>query len=41
MRMRKMKNLDSRMEKCADIRIVEPATLKDNWRSLKPDCTAL
>ena len=41
MRMRRMKNLDTRMEKCADIRIAEPAALKGNWRSLKPDCTAL
>ena len=41
MRMRKMKNRDSRMERCADLRIAEPAALKGNWRSLKPDCTAL
>ena len=41
MRMRRMKNLDPRMEKCAALRIAEPATLKGNWRSLKPDCTAL
>ena len=41
MRMRKMKNLEPRMEKCADIRIAEPATLQGNWRSLKPDATAL
>ena len=39
--MRKMKNRDSRMEKCSELRIAEPATLKGNWRSLKPDCTAL
>ena len=41
MRMRRMKNLDSRMEKCAELRISEPAALKGNWRSLKSDCTAL
>ena len=41
MRMRKMKNLDVRMERCAALRIAEPATLKGNWRSLKPDATAL
>ncbi len=41
MRMRKMKNLDPRMEKCAALRIAEPAALKGNWRSLKPGCTAL
>ena len=41
MRMRKMKNRDSRMERCADLRIAEPASLKGNWRSLKPDAAAL
>ena len=41
MRMRKMKNRDSRMERCGDLRILAPADLKGNWRSLKPDCTAL
>ena len=41
MRMRRMKNLEPRMEACADMRILEPATLKGNWRSLKPDATAL
>ena len=41
MRMRRMKNLDPRMEKCSDLRIADPAALKGNWRSLKPDCTAL
>ena len=41
MRMRKMKNLEPRMEKCADIRIAEPAGLKGNWRSLKQDATQL
>ena len=41
MRMRKMKNRDSRMEKCGDLRIADPAALNGNWRSLKPDCAAL
>ena len=41
MRMRKMRNLEPRMERCAALRIAEPAALKGNWRSLKPDCTAL
>ena len=41
MRMRKMKNRDSRMEACADLRIAEPALKQGTWRSLKPDCTAL
>ena len=39
--MRKMKNLDSRMEKCGDYRVAEPEKLPGNWRSLKPDCAAL
>lgn len=41
MRMRKMKNLDPRMEKCAGLRITSPESLKGNWRSLKPGCKAL
>ena len=41
MRMRRMKNLDSRMEKCADLRITNPADFKGNWRSLKKDAAAL
>ena len=41
MRMRRMKNLVPRMENCSDIRIAEPAALRGNWRSLKPDCTSL
>ena len=39
MRMRRMRNLEPRMEKCADYRILEPAQRKGNWRRLKPDCT--
>ncbi len=41
MRMRKMKNLVPRMEKCASVRIENPESYKGNWRSLKPDATAL
>ncbi len=41
MRMRKMKNLIPRMEKCAALRIAEPAQHKGNWLSLKPDAKAL
>jgi len=41
MRMRKMKNLEPRMERCAALRIAEPAALKGNWRSLMPEATAL
>ena len=29
------------MEACADMRILEPARLQGNWRSLKPDAAAL
>ncbi len=41
MRMRKMKNLEPRMERCAAWRIADPAGKKGGWRALKPDCTAL
>ena len=41
MRMRRMKNLEPRMEKCAEYRIETPETMKGSWRSLKPGCTAL
>ena len=41
MRMRKMKNRDSRMEACGAYRIQEPAEFKGKWRSLKPESTAL
>ena len=41
MRMRRMKNLDPRMEKCADYRIMEPADYKGKWRELCPNCKAL
>jgi len=41
MRMRKMKNLEPRMERCAAYRVVEPAQKKGSWRELMPGCTAL
>ena len=41
MRMRRMKNLDSRMEATSAYRITAPATHNGIWRQLKPDCTAL
>ena len=41
MRMRRMKNLEPRMEKCADVRIQNPEDYKGKWRSLMPQCTAL
>jgi len=41
MRMRKMKNLEPRLEKCAAYRVLQPAAMQGKWRSLKPDCTAL
>ena len=41
MRMRKMKNLESRMEACAAYRITKPETMKGNWKSLKEDAAAL
>ena len=41
MRMRKMKNLEPRMEKCAAFRIAAPEALQGKWLSLKPDAKAL
>ena len=41
MRMRKMKNLEPRMERCAAYRIETPEERKGAWRALKPDCSAL
>ena len=41
MRMRKMKNRDSRMDACSAQRIADPAVLQGNWLSLKPDAAAL
>ena len=41
MRMRRRNNLAPRMAACEPVWIHEPETLRGNWRSLKPDCTAL
>ena len=41
MRMRKMKNLESRMEACAAYRITKPEEMKGKWRELKEDASAL
>ena len=41
MRMRRMRNLEPRTEKCAAYRITDPETRKGHWRELKPDCAAL
>ena len=41
MRMRKMRNLEPRMEKCAAYRIAEPASRKGNWRDLMPGAKVL
>ena len=41
MRMRRMRNLEPRTEACGAYRVTEPGKLQGNWRSLKPDCTAL
>ena len=41
MRMRRMKNLDSRMAATAAYRIDNPADRKGLWRELKKDCAAL
>ena len=41
MRMRRMKNLDSRMAATSAYRITNPETYQGKWRTLKEDCTAL
>ena len=41
MRMRKMKNLEPRMERCAALRVQSPAEKKGHWRDLMPGCAAL
>ena len=41
MRMRRMKNLDSRMAATSAYRVEDPAAKKGLWRELKPDCAAL
>ncbi len=41
MRMRRMRNLQPRMEKCAAYRIDQPQVRKGDWRSLMPGAAAL
>ena len=41
MRMRRMRTLEPRMEKCADYRIAQPEERTGHWRDLMPGCTAL
>ena len=41
MRMRKMRNLEPRMEKCADHRVMNPESRKGSWRELMPNCEGL
>ena len=41
MRMRRMRNLEPRLERCSAYRIAQPEQMQGKWRSLKPDCTAL
>ena len=41
MRMRRMKNLEPRMEKCAGLRVMDPQAQLGRWRERMPDCTAL
>ncbi len=41
MRMRRMKNLDSRMERCSALRITAPEERLGAWRALKPEAAAL
>lgn len=41
MRMRKKHNLEPRLAACSAFQVAAPEEMKGNWRSLKPDCTAL
>ena len=41
MRMRRMRNLEPRTEKCGAYRIGDPAAHKGAWRELKPGCREL
>jgi len=36
-----MKNLEPRMERCQDYRVISPAEKRGAWRDLMPGCTAL
>ena len=41
MRMRRMRNLLPRMEKCAAYQVADPASMQGAWRQKMPDCAAL
>ncbi len=41
MRMRKMRNLEPRMERCSAIRVAEPALCRGAWRDKVPGCREL
>ncbi len=41
MRMRKRRNLEPRMERCAELLMQEPEQIKGRWRDLMPKCSAL
>ena len=41
MRMRRMKNLEPRMEKCAALRVQEPQAMLGRWRDKMPGCSQL
>ena len=41
MRMRKMRNLEPRTEKCGDYRVTDPQDRKGRWREKMPGCKAL
>ena len=41
MRMRRMRNLEPRMERCAALRIAQPEARQGAWRALMPSCTQL
>lgn len=41
MRMRKRRNLEPRMERCADLLVSEPQEMKGSWKALLPGCGGL
>jgi len=41
MRMRKKRNLEPRLERCESVTIMNPAEMKGQWLSLKPDAKAI
>ena len=38
MRMRKKPNLEPRMERCADLLVTQPETLRGQWKTRLADC---